>query len=278
MNSEAAVMQPHPQGMFVALIRREFWEHRSLWIAPLAVAALLLLATLTGALFAPGHVHIGGKLHIDTREATMMQMGIFGLAGQLLAIASLAITVYLLDCLYAERKDRSILFWKSLPVSDAHTVLAKVTVAMVIVPLGVFALALLVHPLIYGIAALGVPQFSAMTGGWNMGDWLRGEVALLAALLATMLWYAPLASWAMLASVVARRSPMLIAALPVVFVAVCENIVLRTANVWRFLGHRFIPILDPVDALRRPELWLGLAVAAGMLYMVIRLRRYRDDT
>jgi hypothetical protein len=53
---------------------------------------------------------------------------------------------------------------------------------------------------------------------------------------------------------------------------------LRSAHVWKFAALRMVPVVNPVEALQRPGLWIGLAAAAGMLYMVIRLRRYRDDT
>ena len=35
---------------------------------------------------------------------------------------------------YDERKDRSVLFWKSLPVSDRDTVLSKAVSALVVAP------------------------------------------------------------------------------------------------------------------------------------------------
>jgi hypothetical protein len=78
--------------------------------------------------------------------------------------------------------------------------------------------------------------------------------------------------------VISRRSPYLLAALPVVVLAICENMLLQSGHVWRLVARRFQPIFDPLAGLQRPALWIGLAVAAGMLYMVIRLRRYRDDT
>src|SRR5688500_3753928 len=41
---------------------------------------------------------------------------------------------YGLDALHGERRDRSILFWKSLPVSDRTPVLSKVLVMMAVLP------------------------------------------------------------------------------------------------------------------------------------------------
>jgi hypothetical protein len=133
--------------------------------------------------------------------------------------------------------------------------------------------------LISGIAVVAAPQLQGIpAGGWYFGDWLDAQAKLLGMMIATLLWYTPVGAWMMLASVLARRSPLLAAAVPLVVLAVSENIVLHSHYVWQFLGHRLRPEPDLWRALTLPELWLGLAAAAGMLYIVIRLRRYRDDT
>jgi ABC-2 type transport system permease protein len=263
---------------FVMLIKREFWEHRSLWMAPAIFAAVLIVLAVFGAFFGSSNFHVGAPMRFGPERVGVTQMGAMAMAMQLYAVSALTCGFYLLDCLYSERKDRSILFWKSLPVSDLQTVLAKLTVAMAVVPAGVFVLTTVTYPLIYGIATTGLPNFAAVTGGWDFGAWLRTEGFMLASVALTLLWYAPVAAWLMLASVAARRSPIMIFTLPIVALAVCENVLLGTGNVWKFAGYRLMPIVDPSGAVSRPGLWLGLAVTAGILYIVIRLRRYRDDT
>ncbi len=271
------------KNMLPTLIRREFWEHRSLWIAPLAVAGFLVLMALGAAVFADVHFNMGargwgGRNAMGPAGMNMMQMGVFGFTMQLFFVSSITCGFYLLDCLYSERKDRSILFWKSLPVSDVQTVMSKFAVATVVVPLGVFVLATVVYPTLYAISAMGIPNFSAVTGGWNTADWLRAEWAVLSSVVATGLWYAPVAAWSMMASAFSRRSPIMISLLPVVVVGVAEGLVFRSGHTWKFLAYRLTPIPDLAQAITRPGLWIGLAVAAGMLYIVVRLRRYRDDT
>jgi len=102
------------------LVRRELWEHRALWIAPLVVAALMVF----GAIVASVKYHL---THADmSRDDGPQGMTMFavmqGAVSMPLSVVMLIVLVfYLLDCLYAERKDRSILFWKSLPVSDDLT-------------------------------------------------------------------------------------------------------------------------------------------------------------
>jgi len=268
------------KGKFPTLIRRELWESRALYRAPLITAAVILVLWIWGALFKANNFNFN-----YTRPATdypndfsMTGVGLYGVSVPLFFVSSVVCGFYLLDCLYAERKDRSILFWKSLPVSDLQTVMSKFLVATVVAPLGVFVLATLLYPVVYAIAAAGVPVFTARAGGWNTGEWLRAEATMLGALIATQLWYAPLAAWNMLASVVSRRSPALIAILPVMVLVVGEGFMFRSKHLITFVGQRMRPVFDPIEGLQRPSLWIGLAVTAGMLYIVIRLRRYRDDT
>jgi ABC-2 type transport system permease protein len=267
---------------YVTLTKREFWEHRSLWIAPAASAAFLLLTALAGVLFAPGHVRFGGGSELDHVPPQMtgkiMLMTTLGMASVIVIAACVTACIYLLDCLYAERKDRSILFWKSLPVGDRDTVLVKFGVAMVIVPVGVFALQLVTNLLLTGLVTMashGTPPWAAM---WNFPDWLTAQAQFAGLIVATLLWYAPVAAWLMLASVFVKRGPLLIAVMPWVILTVSERLVLGTAHVWRFIAWRLTPSPSALERLATPDLWIGLAVAAGILYLVIRLRRYRDDT
>jgi ABC-2 type transport system permease protein len=272
-------------GKFATLVRREFWEFRSLWLAPVIAGGVLLVLWIITTIAASAYTADMGSFNWGNARlrnpgafVATPAVGLWGLASQIFLVSMLVCGFYLLDCLYAERKDRSILFWKSLPVSDRDTVLSKFAVALVLVPLGVFVLVSLLFPLCYAISAAFGPEPPATVGEWGFAGWLRSEGRLLGAVLVTMLWYAPLAAWNMLASVVARRSPIVWATLPAVGLATCENIIFQTGYVWKLLGYRLLPVTDPVAGLQRPGLWIGLAVAAGMLYIVIRLRRYRDDT
>jgi ABC-2 type transport system permease protein len=269
--------------VFVTLIQREFWENKSLWIAPLAAAALVLV----GALF--------GQMHIDmdnARTPTPERVGMImmaGIGGFLGFIACLTVVAYLTDCLYGERKDRSILFWKSLPVSDLQTVLSKLTVAMIVVPLGVLLLAVVTQMIAAGMLALRTDVMPLQFGVEGFPDgWLELLGWVIAGWFYFVLWYAPVAVYLMLASVLAKRAPIAYAVLPWVVLSLGEKLILGSTHIGQFVGHRLAPTAnddhspgpngDWLQAFADPNLWLGLAVAAGMLYIVVRLRRYRDDT
>src|SRR5215469_7726545 len=178
--SDAAPAARRPGEILLTLVRREFWEHRALWLAPLVVAALLALVAAIG------------RVHIDMDEvpdlsSESQRVALFSIIQWVLAMPLYIVIIfvgsfYLLDCLYAERKDRSILFWKSLPVSDGLTVCSKLLVGLVVVPFGVFALALLAQPVYTAIlesrVALGrLPGLLT----WSAREWLRtGLVMFLA--------------------------------------------------------------------------------------------------
>ncbi len=279
------------------LIRREFWEHRSLWIAPLSVAALLLVGAIIG------------KVSFDSDVATPEQRR--ALFGVFMAYAAMPqfITVgiitwmYAGDCLYTERKDRSILFWKSMPVSDTLTVLAKLLVALLIVPLGVYLVSALTTLLLSGIYLVRAWHDHSGNVYWDAGTWLRIQGISLVTVVAGVLWYAPITAFLMLASAWARRSVQLWVFLPPVVLIMMERIALGTNHVMTVLFYRLGgvfantgPSFPGTDVSQRAtlnllfanvnhfpvfanvDLWLGLGVAALLIVATIRIRQYRDDT
>ena len=283
------------------LVRRELWEHRALWIAPLVVAALMVVSAFVASVkYRLTHA----DMHHDGPEGmTMFSVMQSAVSMPLSVVTLIVLSFYLLDCLYAERKDRSILFWKSLPVSDNLTVLSKLLVALLVVPLGVFALGLLVS-----LSFVGIWELNAAFGrlpsipGWDTLAWLNGEMALLACVLVGVLWYAPFAAYLLVVSAWARRSPFLWATVPVVLAPLLERMAFGTTYLWKLLAYRTYGIWQTLipsphlghgragalasmfgqlrfgAAFSDIDLWLGLAVAAALVFAAIRLRRYRDDT
>jgi ABC-2 type transport system permease protein len=284
---------------YLALARREFWEHRSLWMTPLVAAGFLLVAGIFGA------IHVDRDMSFtappEMSGELIRHFGGFSLLGVTIFLgifATMVVFGYLLDSLYAERKDRSILFWKSLPVSDTETVLSKLVVALVVVPLLTLVVALLLQPLMAVIAWVRYEQIRPVISGQLLLGSITALPQMLGTLVFVMIWYAPIAAYLMLASVLAKRTPLMYAALPPVVLGIAEKLTLDTNHVSEFVRGRLFPWnsvrIDSVlsDGMGRmktldgpwwhlfqdPALWLGLAAAAGMLYIVIRLRRYRDDT
>ncbi len=229
-------MSPLLDRPFMVLVRRELWEHRSLIWAPLAMALTIIVLSLLGAaqdIALPGVVRDADELR-DFLSTLMV-----GLLVPQLLVGLVVVFFYLLDCLFTERRDRSILFWKSLPVSDAQTVLSKLFVALVAMPLWIWALSLVVGLVVFGVLAAkvsGTP--AAALGTWHGEDWLALQATLLGKLAVAALWYLPVAGWLLLVSVLAKRAPFLWATLPFLAVAIAERVVLGSNSVAAFVVGR----------------------------------------
>lgn len=294
--------------IMAVLIRRELWEHRALWITPLIIGGLLVLTAFP--------IHIGNMVfgaHTDEFGSPENRVGMFTLMlwGQSVPqylVMVIVVSFYLMDCLYQERKDRSILFWKSLPVSDASTVISKLLVGLVVVPLGVYLTAMVCGVLFQAVwaartAAGSLPNIAV---GWHTVAWLKVQGLMLYGLLVSILWYAPMAAFLLLVSAWARKNVFLWASLPPLIAIFIERAAFGThytqrlleyrswSGIWNVLlsqpitsesGHgRVYSLADLFDntsmsrAFLNVDLWLGLAVAAAFVFAAIRLRRYRDDT
>ena len=119
-------------------VRRELWENRSIYIAPLIVAAVVLFGSLVGSFHLPDRRRLAMLLDPAHRRAAIEMP--YDIAAMMIILTAFVVGVfYCLDALYGERRERSILFWKSLPVSDLTTVLSKATIPLVILPLIIFA-------------------------------------------------------------------------------------------------------------------------------------------
>ena len=265
-------------------VRRELWEHRSIYIAPLAAAAVFLLAFLTALTLSPAHRH--EPLDIPYEFAAALIMGTAFIVG----------IFYSLDALYGERRDRSILFWKSLPVSDLTTVLSKFAIPLIILPLLSFAIAI-VTQFVMMLLSSAVLLGSGLSVGtlWARMSFFHMSLMLLYHILTVHgLWYAPIYGWLLLVSAWAPRAPFLWAFLPPFVIWGVEKIAFKTSYFLAMLQYRLIgpqpstaaapdgnlmdmlSAVTPVQFFSTPGLWIGLAIAAGFLAAAVRLRRYRE--
>src|SRR5438270_8783037 len=115
-------------------VRRELWENRSIYVAPLIVAVVVLFGFLVSTIGMPERRQ--AVLLLDSAHQRAAIGAPYDVAAMMLIFTALIVGVfYCLDALHGERRDRSILFWKSLPVSDRTTVLSKASIPLVILPL-----------------------------------------------------------------------------------------------------------------------------------------------
>ncbi len=278
------------------LIRREFWENRAIWMIPAVFGGLLLLAALFGQVSIPRLTSPR-----ESEEAAAAFLVVVGAMFYL--VMGVYSTWYLLDCLYTDRRDRSILFWKSLPISDANTVLCKLLVGMIIVPLVYFAAAdatALIAAFILSIRA----RASIGSSLWNGDVWLGVQVLWMYAIVTTAVWYLPVAGWLMLVSAYAKRAVMLWAVLPPLLLYILERGFFGTHTVGRIiasvsfkgLGPNYtwthdgsvvdnagssVPtvwqMINPSGFFTSAEVWIGAAIGIALIVVAIQLRMRRSE-
>ncbi|MBT8130787.1 MAG: hypothetical protein KJO35_00845 [Gammaproteobacteria bacterium] len=310
------------------LLRREIWESRSLYLVPLVFIVLFLLLYTFGLLAhgpnglikidaGEGIVHLQDLIKDEPEAQQAIKLAAGGLPFILPAVLLNAVMLfiwffYLTDALYTERKDRSVFFWKSLPLSDTMTVLSKLLTAAVVIPvitLCLIAFGALWMSLANSIFAWTIDE-SAWHLVWSQMPFLSGPATIVYALAVQSLWFAPVFAWLLLASAWARRAPALWATLPLVGVYLLEGAVFRTTHFGQLVGDRltsvvptafhdteiervigniqqsdgkiewaeaFGSLIDPGSFLTSSGMWAGLIVAAIFLSGAIWLRRYRSD-
>lgn len=208
------------------LIRRELWEHKgSLVHAPLAVAAALVLLLGGGFLYAlmstnALHIQANGQhmLSIEgvppamaARMATVAASRYLAITAPLFLVLPVVVFFYCLAALYDDRRDRSILFWKSLPLSDRQTVLSKAAVALLVAPLLTVAIGIgtSLALLLLGLLAGAVKGVNLIAPVLASADFYLSPLYLLAFIPLYVVWALPTVGWLLLVSSWARSKPFL---------------------------------------------------------------------
>ncbi len=303
MNTQSEAMAPLEANVTVPVVipasrrlywsvRRELWENRAIYIAPLAVAALFLVAFLIGVIHPPVKMHDAMALDPMRHQDLVEQPYTFA-AFLLMGTTLIVAMFYCLEALYSERRDRSILFWKSLPVSDLTTVLAKLSIPLVILPLATFAITIVTQWIMLLLSsALMLARGQSVAALWSHLPLFQMSLMLLFHVVAIHgLQFAPVYSWMLLVSSWARRAPLLWAVLPPLAIGVAEKIAFNTSHFAALLGYllgggpeivtgkmQMLPLTPRAvgEFFIHPGLWIGLAVAAAFLAAAVRLRRYRE--
>jgi ABC-2 type transport system permease protein len=275
-------------------IRRELWESRSIYIAPLAAAVVFLLGFLISMVRLPQKMRALSALDpAHQRETIAMPYDM--VAGLLMLTAMIVGMFYCVGALQGERRDRSILFWKSLPVSDLTTVLSKASIPFVVLPLLTFAITVATQwiMLLLSTAVWWANGLNAATL-WTRLSFFQMSLYLLYHLVTVhALWQAPIYGWLLLVSAWARRAAFLWAVLPLLAIGAVERLLFNTQHFAAMLENRFsgggaealtmpgtFPMnpmthLTPGTYLSSSGLWIGLAFTAVCLAAAVRLRRHR---
>ena len=299
-----------------ALVRREIWEHRSIYIVPMVVAIIMsvtMLAVVIGASAFNKEIEaaiFGASNLVGDAERRFALTGFFAATSWIFLVALAILTVfYSLDALYGERKDKSILFWRSLPVTDAETIISKLLTAVLLLPLVTVAAIIATH-----FANLIIFSIWVMVKGGNAAHLIWGSLALfdnwLAALIVTLasaVWMSPFVGWFLFVSAFTKRMPLLMAFMPLILIPLIEFIAFRSHYFADAVGGRgdMMPLfrgtdlegffdeerlrvneevisllghLDVGQFLASPSLWTGLVVCGLFTTAAIYIRRYRDES
>lgn len=276
--------------LFYWSIRRELMEYRSVYLAPLAIGGVVIVGFVFVLARLPQTVRSAMTLPLSQQQDAVSSP--FDIAAGLIMAAAFIVSIYYaLDTLYGERRDRSILFWKSLPVSDLTAVLAKTSVLLLILPAVAFivtalaeVIVVLLSSAVIAASGLSVAKF------WSLLEPYATMLGLFYHLVTVhILWYAPLYAWLMLISAWSRRAPLLWAVMPPFAIVLFERVAFHTKYFAGFLlsrvsggaddsGHNMLDVekkMSPGHFMLTPGLWWGLLFAAAFILIATRLRRYR---
>jgi ABC-2 type transport system permease protein len=272
-------------------VRRELWENRSVYVAPLIVTIVVLFGFLISTIGLPERRQ--EVLLLEPAKARAMIEMPYNVAAMMLIFTAFVVgAFYCLDALYGERRERSVLFWKSLPVSDLTTVLSKVSIPLVILPLIIFLVIVATQfVMLLWTSVLLMTHHMSPASTWTNVPFLQGCLILLYGLVVIALWHAPIYSWALLVSGWARRATFLWAVVPLLAIGFFERITFGTSHFASMLKNRLLgfapeafafnahsidsPQLTPLKYLSTPGLWIGLILAALFLGAAAWQRRYR---
>jgi ABC-2 type transport system permease protein len=317
---------------FYWLVKREFWEHKGgfFW-APVVTGIVFLALNFMGIIlgevfgrrnnwgvFKYGDMNFHGSMSVDDMHnaGAVMDISLYAIAGIVLCVTAIVVFFYCLGALYDDRRDRSVLFWKSLPLSDTSTVLSKVASAIVLAPVIAVVIGVIV-----GLTLSILFAFVATMHGVSLWGLLMAAHPLRVVLNMVLLiplyavWALPTIGWLLLCSAWARSKPFLWAiAMPVAAGIIVSwfglmgiaglssewfwsNIVGRmlgslmpggwitNASPLSGVGHddpaslvNHMGLAYHYSALASPSLWIGAVAGVAMIAGAIWFRRWRDDT
>jgi len=293
--------------VLITLVKRELQEHKvGLIYAPFIVATILSLVIVlvyfgvadikTNEFNFSTSVYENGEAVEWMRVATVDQKervirsGLIVLGFPVAFVMIFAVLSYSLGTFFEERKDKSIIFWRSLPISDLETVLSKVFVVVFIAPLIILPaliflqmVALLSASIFFAVSDI-VP-FTWIWNAYSFTDWFR----IIFSLWTQLLWSLPILAWLMLAGAYSRK-PIVAAILPLVGIIAIERVLFGSAvflataieriQPWSLMSSfpkqyeelRVVEIADIPLLLATQEFWYGMLISVLLIGAIVYIR------
>ncbi len=294
-----------------AMIVREIQEHKVAFVyAPFFVCIILCFVIASvyfgGTNIQTDQFNFSTEYYDEEIRQTMQSVssvsridivrtGLLVLGFPILLTVGFGLLAYSLSTFADERKDRSLIFWRSLPVSDLTTVLSKVFVVTLIVPLMVLPYIILLQLVAMTSASIFFATNEIVSFGWLWGsyiitDWFR----IIFSLWAQSLWSLPLFLWLMLAGTYAAR-PIAGAIVPPVILIVLEGVIFKTNLVLEFIENRIgfwsrsdsfpkeyqeIRVVDISDILllfSTQAFWIGILASVILVAGIVYVRSSNSD-
>ncbi len=307
------------------LVKREFWEHRTAFLyLPASISLIfigILIVILMGLASGAGKVDINIDSSWEDNDTHQTEqfvlkdsslMDLFGVKVQQLAespeqtraaqldriytgsivlwfsVSWFVIFAYLIGTLYNDRRDRSILFWKSMPVSDAMTVLSKLIAGLIVAP-GIYFICMVIGHLaltiIASIAAVGM-DVDIWETFWVSAHLVTRWLTFVGIYAFALLWCLPFIGWLLLVSSAAKSVPVAWAiGVPVVLI-VLESSLIGTSWIGEFIRwHAFTPefwryssdILLGLSLDTSLELAISMVLGMVMIFLAIWQRGRADE-
>ncbi|TAJ93676.1 MAG: hypothetical protein EPO31_05695 [Gammaproteobacteria bacterium] len=227
-----------------------------------------------------------------TTVSEIVSESLYGIHMLYQSLAGFVMVFYLLYCLYSDRKDRSILFWKSMPIAEFKNVAVKFLVAVLAVPLIAMAFSWVVElgflSLVAYMVDKGAPEIWA--SAWPNIEIFPSLIRQAWSPFWIALWMLPINAWLIFSSALARREPFLIALIPIAGVMIIETLSFGTNYISGWIGEHFVhislqsPSLPPDTAqqlygggLGVADLIAGVVLAGALLGGAVWLRNYRFE-
>lgn len=293
------------------MIRKEIQEHKLAFIYAPFIVALVLCAVIISVYLGLTDIQTtnfsfstdvydekykeGMLLASPEAKTAVIRAGLVVLGLPILLTVGFGLLAYSLSTFADERKDRSLIFWRSLPVSDLTTVMSKLVFIVVIIPLLVLPNLILLQLVaslsvsIYFVSNDIVP-FGYVWTSYFISDWFR----IIFSLWAQALWSLPIFLWLMLSGTYFKK-PVIGAVVPLVALVVLEGIIFKANNVQEFIENRLgfwsradsfpiqyeearvVDITDVYLMLTTQAFWIGLIASAVLVAGIVFTRSTNND-
>ena len=293
--------------VLITLVKRELQEHKvGLIYAPFIVAIILSLVIVlvyfgvadikandinfSTSVYENGEAVEWMRAATVDQKVAVIRSGLIVLGFPVAFVMIFAVLSYSLGTFFEERKDKSIIFWRSLPISDLETVLSKVFVVVFIAPLIILPALIFLHmvSLLSASIFFAVSDIVPFTWIWNaysITDWFR----IIFSLWMQLLWSLPILAWLMLAGAYSRK-PIVAAVLPLVGIIAIERVVFGSAvflataieriQPWSLMSSfpkqyeelRVVEIADIPLLLATHEFWYGMLISVLLIGAIVYIR------